>query len=124
MDGANLLVGDQDIGVLHLGFHVVGIGHKIGRDIAFIKGHTVFVFDFDFKTLALLDFDDSVFANQVESFGDFLTNFFVLGADGRNLDPVVFFDVSFDAFEFGHDGLDRTINPPFHEHGVGTGGDI
>lgn len=47
--------------------------------------------DLDLKTLGFFDFDYAVFADQVESFGDFLADIFVLSTDSCDFNPILLF---------------------------------
>jgi hypothetical protein len=52
LDVGDLLVGEQDIGVVHDGFHLLGVGDQVGREVAAVELHA---FD-DFESVsAVLD---------------------------------------------------------------------
>ena len=40
-DRGDLLVGDQDVGILDLGVHAVGVGDEVGRDVAAVELHAL-----------------------------------------------------------------------------------
>ena len=40
-DGRDLLVGDQDVGVVDLGDHLLGVGDEVGGDVAAVELHTL-----------------------------------------------------------------------------------
>ncbi|EKD94090.1 MAG: hypothetical protein ACD_27C00042G0001 [uncultured bacterium] len=103
---------------------MIGVGDKVGGNITFVKSHPIFVLNFDLKAFAFFDFDDTVFANEIEGFGNFLADFSGLGTNGSDFDPIRFFDIGFHFFEFGNNGGDSLVDTLFHEHGVGTGCDI
>ena len=44
-DGGDLLVGDQDVGVLDLRLHLLGVGDEVGADVAAVEGHALDVLD-------------------------------------------------------------------------------
>src|ERR671931_406241 len=59
-NGADLLVGDQDVGVLQDGFHAVRIRDHVRRDVAAVELHAVHVVLLQAQALRLLDGDDAV----------------------------------------------------------------
>ena len=54
LDYADLLIGDEDIGVVHNGFHLVRVGDHVGRDITAIKHHAFHDFAVGLSGLGLL----------------------------------------------------------------------
>ncbi len=73
-DRADLLIGDQDVGVLQHGFHALGIGDHVGRDIAAVELHAVDVVPLKGQALGLLDGDHAVFADLLHHLGDQLAD--------------------------------------------------
>ncbi len=66
-DGGDLLVGDQDVGLLDLGFHLVGVGDEVGRDVAAVELHAFDVLDLGLDALRLFDGDDAVLADLLHA---------------------------------------------------------
>ena len=82
LGGGDLLVVDQDVGVGDDGFHVLGVGDEVGRDVTAVELHTFDVFLFEFEALGFFNGDDAVFADFVHHVGDQLADLAVLGGDG------------------------------------------
>ena len=59
----NLLFKEKDVGVFKVGDHALMIGHKVGREIAAVKLHTLDNIEFGFQTLGFFNRDDAVFAD-------------------------------------------------------------
>ena len=92
LDARDLLVGDEDGGVLENGLHAVGVGHEVRRDVAPVELHALGVFLLEAERLAFFDGDDAVLADLVHDLGDRLADLRICGADrrdGRDLLAVV-----------------------------------
>ncbi|MEI2616174.1 MAG: hypothetical protein V9F06_00875 [Thermomicrobiales bacterium] len=59
-DGRDLLVGDQDHRVVEDGFHALGVGDEVRRDVAAVDLHALGVLGLELQTAGLLDGDDAV----------------------------------------------------------------
>ena len=123
LDVGDLLVVNQDVGVLHHALHLFGVGHEVSREIATVKLHTLHGLQHRVATLGIFDGDDTVHAHGAHTVGDELTDFsVVVGGDGSHLFNLVvafahLFALFADAFHhFGH-GL---VNAAFHVERVGT----
>ena len=88
-DGADLLVGDEDVGLVEHRLHAVGVGHEVGADVAAVELHALDVLGLEGHGAALLDRDDAVLAGLVEDVGDEVADLLVGGADGRHLGDLV-----------------------------------
>ena len=82
--GRDLLVGDQDAGVLEHRLHPVRVGDEVGGDVAAIELHPLRVFLLEAQRLALFDGDDAVLADLVHHLGDDLADLGIRGGDGRH----------------------------------------
>jgi hypothetical protein len=126
VDRSDLLVGDQDVGVLDHGFLAVGIGDEVGGDVALVELHPLGELQLEPEGLALLDGDDPVLAHPVHRVGDDLADrVVVVRRDRRHMgDLLGGLDVA------GHltDCLDRHIDglldAPLQLHRVGAGGHL
>ena len=78
----------------------------------------------EFQALSFLDFDDTVFTDELESFGDLGATFGVLGRNGSHRLPISFFELFGVGFEGSDDSRDSFVDTAFHLHGVGTSSDI
>ena len=126
LNDADLLIGDQDGGVVQIGHHLVGIGDHIRGQVATVKLHT---FD-DLVVglsggLVLLDGDDAVGSDLFHSLCDQAADLRVTGRNGADAGDVV---GVLDLLAVGLDGLDRLGDCLAHAaadvHRVCTGGDI
>ena len=116
---------DQDVGLFDDRFHRLGVGDKVGRDVAAVELHTLDVLGLKLQALALLDGDDAVLADLVHHLGDQLADLPVLGRDGRHVG---------DLFLGGHldallvDGLDQRFgagqDAALEQHRVGASGHV
>ena len=84
-DGGDLLVGDQDVGLLELGLHPLGVGDEVGRDVAAVELHALGVLGLELEALGLLDGDDAVLADLLHHLGDQVADLGVGGRDGGDL---------------------------------------
>ncbi len=127
LQARNLLVEEQDIGVLHLSGHLLGIGDKVGRDVTAVKLHTLDHINSSVSALGLLDSDDTVFLDLLHGCCDDVTNLLVVvsahACHVANLLQVIthFLRLCLDA---GNDSLDGLVNTALDIHGVGSSGNI
>ena len=85
LDSANLLVGDQDVGVLQLGGHTVGVGDHVGAQIALVELHALDDVDVDAEGVGILDGDDAVFADLLHGVRDLLADLCLASGDGADV---------------------------------------
>jgi hypothetical protein len=78
---------DQDVGFSD-GFHRLGVGDEVGRDVAAVELHTLDVLGLELQALGLLDGDDAVLADLVHDLGDQLADLAVCGGDGGDVGDV------------------------------------
>ena len=126
LDRAELLVGDEDVGVLNDSFHAIRVGHEVGADVAAVEGHTVDVLDFGLDALGLFDGDDAVLADLLHALADEVADGgVVVRGDGGDLGHLVALG-DLDAVLL--DGLDEGGGAGFEAalqaHRVGAGGDV
>src|SRR5690606_14964834 len=81
---ADLLVVNQNVGILEGRFHRVRVGDEVGADVATVELHTLDVLFLERHTLRLLHGDDAVLADFVHRAGNGLADALVLGGTGRN----------------------------------------
>src|ERR1700693_1876405 len=65
-----LLLIDQDIRILHLHPHLVGIGDEVGRDIAAVELHAFDHLELGLQRLRLFDRDDALVADLLHRLGE------------------------------------------------------
>ena len=127
LQARNLLVKDEDVGALHLACHFVGIGDKIGRNVATVKLHTLDHINAGLGALGLLDGDDTVLFHLLHRLGNELADsVIVVGADAchvLNLAKVVthFLGLFLDALD---NGLDSLVDTALHIHGISAGSHV
>ncbi len=124
-DGRDLLVGDEDGGLLEDRLHLVGVGDEIGRDVAPVELHALDVFLLEPGRLAFLDRDHAVLADLVHDLGDQLADFRVGGADGGHVgDVLARRDGPSLRLERLDDRIDGLLQAALDDHRVGAGGDV
>ena len=124
---ADFLVVNQDVRIVVDGFHLVGVGHEIGGNVASVELHAFHHFDLRRGAFGLLDGDDTLLLDLLHRFGDNCTDRVVVvcGDGGHLLNLfVVVTDGLRPFFQVFHHGGDSLVNAAFQVHGVGTGGDI
>src|SRR5262249_18502186 len=81
---------DQEIGVLHLGPHLLGVGNEVRRDVAAIELHALDHVELGLKRLGLLDGDDALIADLLHGLGEKATNLRItVGRDSTYLRNLV-----------------------------------
>src|SRR5207247_11098483 len=125
----------DDVGVLKNGFHALGIGDEIRREIAAVELHTLDDIELGLKRLRLFHGDDAILADSLHGFGNDATNRLVIvGADGADLGDHVAGDGLGELVEFAlltvaffvelaANGDDGFLDAALEGHGVGTSGD-
>ncbi len=124
-NGADLLVGNQNVGVREFRDGVLVVRRHIGRDETTVKLHTLGVLFFHREATALFHGDDAVFANFVHYIGDKFANFAVSGGDRGHLS---YFFACLDRFahrlDFVDDGLNALLQSTAQDHRIGASGEI
>src|SRR5690242_9622213 len=124
-DGADLLVGDEDVGVFEDGLHAVGIGDEVGGDVALVELHALDVLGLEVDALALLDGDDAVAADALHYLGDQAADLRVGGGDGGDLgDLLLALDRGGGLADVVHHRGDALLDAVAQLHGVGAGGEV
>ena len=120
-----LLLVDEDVGVLKLGHHLLGVGDEIGREIAAIELHPLDDVEFGFGGLRLLDRDHALVADLFHRVGDHLADRLVaVGGDRADLgDLFGGLDLLGAALDVLDDGRRRDIDAALQVHRIHSGGD-
>jgi hypothetical protein len=79
----DLLLVDEDVGLVEVDFHVGGVGDEVGAEVALVELHALDEFDVGLEALALFDGDDAVLADLVHRLGDDLADLGVLVGASR-----------------------------------------
>src|SRR6266700_757764 len=119
-----LLLVDQDVGVVHLDAHLVGVGDEVGRDVAAVELHALDDVELGLERLGFLNRDDALVADLLHGIGEELADFGVaVGRDGADLgDLLVRGDLLGVLDEVGDHGFHRQIDTALQVHRVHAGG--
>src|SRR5256885_1814618 len=119
-----LLLVDQDVGVVHFNAHLVGVGDEVGRDVAAVELHAFDDVEFGFERLGFFNRDDALVADLLHGIGQELADFRVaVGGDGADLrDFLVRGDLLGVLDEIGDHGFHRQIDTALQIHRVHAGG--
>lgn len=116
----DLLLREEDQGLLELDLLSLGVGDEVGRDEAAVEAHTLGDLELILHGLALLDGDDTLLADLLHGVGDQLANVLVaVGADGGDLGNLgAGGDVARVSLEVLDDGIDSGLDTTAEIHGV------
>src|SRR5450830_469524 len=125
LQARELLLVDQQIGVIHLDAHLVGIGDEVGRDVATVELHALDHIELGLERLGFLDRDHAFIADLLHRLGQKVTDFAIaVGRDGADLgDLFVGGNLLRVLLQVLDDGLDGEIDAALEIHRVHTGGD-
>ena len=77
---------DEDVGLLQLGDHLVGVGDEVGREIAAVELHALDHVELGLEALGLLDRDHALVADLLHGLGDHVADrLLAVGGDGADL---------------------------------------
>src|SRR5262249_9405667 len=121
---ADLLLMDQQVGVLEHRFHFVRVGDEVRRGVAAVELHTFDDFQRRLQALGFLDGDDTFFTDLVHRLGyDFADGRVVVCRDRPNLgDLLLVFGRLRQALELTGDGLHGLVDAAFQVHRIVAGG--
>src|ERR1700743_468394 len=119
-----LLLVDQDVGVVHFNAHLVGVGDEVGRDVAAVELHAFDDVEFGFERLGFFNRDDALVADLLHRVRQELADFGIaVGGDGADLgDFLVRGDLLGVLDEVGDDGFHRHVDTALQIHRVHAGG--
>src|SRR5215208_752450 len=125
MDVADLLAGDQDVGIVEDGFHPLLVRHEVWGDVSFVELHTLGELEFHREGLALLDVHHAVLADLLQRVGDDAPDLLGARADGAHADHLV---PTADLLRLFLDSLDGDLggllDPTPQENRVRSGRDV
>src|SRR5262249_27226422 len=124
LQAGELLLVQEDIGVLELGDHLLGVGDEVGREIAAVELHPFDDFELGLERLGLFDRDHALVAALLAGAGDHLADRVVavrrdaahLGDLGRGADLL---GALLDVLDHGRD---RDVDAALEIHRVHAGG--
>ena len=121
----DLLVHDQDVGVIEDRFHPLGVGHEVRRDVALVEPHALDELELHAERVGLLDRDHAVLADLVDGLGDDLADLGVGRGDGADVGDLL---LGVDLLGLVADRLDRqldrALDAALQRHRVGAGRDV
>src|SRR6185295_10763253 len=124
-DGADLLVGDEDVRILEGRLHALLVGDHVGRDVALVELHALGELEVHAERLALLDVDHAVLADLLDGVGDDVADLLVAGRDRRHAgDLVLAGDLLGLLADVVDDLLDSALDTALEAERVGAGGDV
>src|SRR3954453_5125708 len=119
-----LLLVDQDVGVIHLDAHLVGVGDEVGRDVAAVELHAFDDVEFGLQRLGFLNRDNALVADLLHRVGKEFADFGIaVRRDGADLcDLLVRGDLFGVLDEVGDDGFHCHVDTALQVHRVHAGG--
>ena len=124
-DRRDLLVGDQDVRVVELRLHPVGVGDEVGRDVAAVELHAVDVLDLGADALALFDGDHAVLADLLHHLADQFADGGVGGGDAGDLRHLLAGgDAGGVVADHVGEHFDALLEAALQRHRVGSGGHV
>ena len=124
-DRADLLVGDEDVGILEDRLHAVLVGDHVGRDVALVELHALGELEVHAERLALLDVHDAVLADLLDGVGDHVADLLVAGRDRRDAgDLILAGDLLGLLADVLDDLVDRDLDAALEAERVGAGRDV
>src|SRR5579883_1636499 len=125
LQAGELLLVDQDVGVVHLDPHLLRVGDEVQRDIAAVELHAFDHLELGLERLRLFDRDHALVAYFLHGLGEEAADLGVTvrrdGADLRDL--VVRGDLLGVLLEVLDDRIDRKVDAALEVHRIHAGGD-
>ena len=125
LDGADLLVRDEDVRVLEHGLHALGVRDHVRRQVALVELHALGELELEAERLALLDVHDAVLADLLDRVGDVVADLALARRDARDPGDVL---LARDLLRLrlqvlGH-RVDGRLDAALERHRVRAGGDV
>src|SRR3954462_11694647 len=125
LHGTDLLVRDQDVRVVEHGFHALGVGDHVGRQVALVELHALRELELEAEGLAFLDVHDAVLADLLDRVGKNVADLAVTRGDGRDArDIFLAGDLLRLRLQRLDDQVDRALDPALDRHRVRAGRDV
>ena len=123
---ADLLLVNEDIGILEHALHPLGVGHEVGREIPAVELHALDDVELGVCGFRFLDGDDSVLADLLHSLRDEVADHLVVvRGDRRDLgDLLPVLGRLRELFELLDDRVHRSLDPALEPHRVGARGHV
>src|SRR5467141_2625096 len=125
VQAGELLLVDQDVGIVHFKAHLVGVGDEVGRDVAAVELHAFDDLEFGLERLGFFNRDDALIADLLHGIGEELADFRVaVGRNGADLgDFLVRGDLLGVLDEVGDHSVHSQVDTALQIHRVHAGGD-
>src|SRR5215207_10121782 len=122
----DLLVVDEDVGILEDRLHLVGIGHEVLRHVAAVELHALDRLQRRLDAARLLDRDDAVLADLLHRLGNQVADLdVVVGRDGADLGDLLLAGRRHaDALQLLDDRGDGLVDAALDRHRVRAGRDV
>ena len=120
-----LLLVEEDVRVLELGDHLLGVGDEVGREVAAVELHALDDLELELERLRFLDRDHALVADLLHRLGDLLADHLLaVGGDRADLgDLFRGLDLLGAALEVGDRLGDGQVDAALEVHRVHAGGD-
>ena len=121
----NLLVGNQNQRIINDGFHLVGIRHHVGGQVAAVKLHTLDDLGIGLGGLGLLDGNHAVSRDLLHCIGNQLTDDLITGGNSTDTgDILLAVDLLGIVDQRRDSGVHSLLHALTQNHGVRAGGHI
>ncbi|KAG2021770.1 hypothetical protein GB937_004732 [Aspergillus fischeri] len=126
LNGRDLLLRQQNQGLLELNLLGLGIGDEVGGGVSTVEAHTLSDLQLILNGLALLDSDDTLLADTLHGGGDQLTDVGVtVGGDSSNLsDLLTGGNVTLVLLEVVDDSINSSLDTTAQIHGVAASSNV
>src|SRR6266576_398053 len=125
LDGADLLVRDQDERVLEDRFHALGVRDHVRRQIALVELHALSELELEAERLPLLDVHDAVLADLLDRVGEDVADLTIARRDGRDArDVLLAGDLLGLRLQVLDDSLDGLLDAALERHRVRARRDV
>ncbi len=116
---------DEDVGLVELRHHLVGIGHEVGRDVTAIELHAFDDIKLGLEALGLFDGNHAFIADFLHCLGNHLADGLVAVRRNRAdlADLIVRLDLFRPFLQIGDDGFHRLLDAALQVHRVHAGRD-
>ena len=126
LDSRDLLLREQDQGLLVLNLLGLGVGNEVGRSVSTVEAHTLSNLKLIVVGLALLNGDDTLLANLLHGSGDQLADVGIaVGRDGSDLSNLVTSgDVTLVLLEVVDGGINSGLDTTAQVHRVAASSNV
>ena len=123
LHAGDLLLSAQDVGVVHLAFHLLRVGHEVGREIATVEAHAFHHVHGGFQALGFFNGDHAFLAHLGHGFGDDVADGGVgVGRDGTDLGDFLLVAGGLGQVgQFADQGFHALVDAALDGHGIAAG---